>query len=163
MSNSKDNGGLGNNVDPDKPYKVGNKKPPLHGRFQKGKSGNPGGRPKGSSKDLVNFGDILMKEFYKTVPANLGGKTVNKTQGEIVAMQMIKQAINKGGHATNLLLKFIEAHEAREAKREELLLRKKLEGGVEIDWDDEKEQLYQRVVAALNDENEAQLPPQANE
>jgi hypothetical protein len=44
MSNSKDKGGLGNNVDPDKPYKVGNKKPPLHTRFQKGKSGNPNRR-----------------------------------------------------------------------------------------------------------------------
>ena len=104
-----------------------------------------------------------MKEFYKTVPASLGGKTVNKMQGEIVVMQMIKQAINKGGNATNLLLKSIEAHEAREAKREELLLRKKLDGSVEIDWDDEKEQLYQRVVRAMSDDDQVQLSAPENE
>ena len=55
-------------------------KPPLTGmarrlanlkRYPKGKTGNRSGRP----KDIVNFGDILMREFSKTVPANLGGKT----------------------------------------------------------------------------------------
>ena len=136
--------------------------PPLTGRARslanlkrnpKGVSGNPSGRP----KNLARFGDIVMREFFKTAPASLGGKTVNKMQGEIVAMQMIKQAINKGGHATNLLLKFIEAREAREAKREELLLRKKLDGSVEIDWDDEKEQLYQRVVRAMSDDEQVHL------
>jgi hypothetical protein len=68
--------------------------PPLTGRARslanlkrhpKGVSGNPSGRP----KDLAKFGDLLMKEFYKTVTANLGGKTVKKTQGEIVAQQMV--------------------------------------------------------------------------
>jgi uncharacterized protein DUF5681 len=54
-------------------------------RNPKGVSGNPSGRP----KDLRRFGDILMKEFYKTVAASLGGKTVNKMQGEIVAQQMV--------------------------------------------------------------------------
>jgi Family of unknown function (DUF5681) len=148
MSNSKDKGGLGNNVDPDKPYKVGNKKPPLHTRFQKGKSGNPGGRPKSSPKDLANFGDILMKEFYRTVPANLGGKTVNKMQGELMAHQMVKNAINKGPVAQKLLLTVIEAHEAREAAREELQAKKQAEGSVETDWNAEKEALYQRFVKA---------------
>jgi hypothetical protein len=36
--------------------------------FKKGESGNKSGRP----KDLVNFGDLLMK-FYKIVPANPRG------------------------------------------------------------------------------------------
>jgi predicted transport protein len=147
MSNSKDKGGLGNNVDPDKPYKVGNKKPPLHTRFQKGKSGNAGGRPKGSSKDLANFGDILMKEFYKTVPANLGGKTVNKMQGELVAHQMIYNAIKKGQAAhMKLLLQFMEQHEARAAAREALQIKKHAEGSVEIDWDAEKHELAERLI-----------------
>jgi hypothetical protein len=45
----------------------------------KGQIGNTKGRP----KDLARFGNILMREFYKTVPVNLAGKTVNETQGEI--------------------------------------------------------------------------------
>ena len=96
--------------------------PPLKGRarslanlkpWKKGVSPNPGGKP----KDIVNFGDLLMKEFYKTVPASLGGKTVNKRQGEIIAMQMVKGAINKGPMAQKLLLQFIVEHEARLAQR----------------------------------------------
>jgi hypothetical protein len=52
--------------------------PPLTGRARslanlkrnpKGKSPNLGGKP----KDLAKFGDILMKEFYKTVAANTVG------------------------------------------------------------------------------------------
>jgi hypothetical protein len=148
VSNSKDKGGLGNNVDPDKPYKVGNKKPPLETQFQKGVSGNPGGRPKGRSKDLVNFGDILMKEFYKTVPASLAGKVVNKTQGEILAMQMMKAAISGTMSDRRLLLQFIEAHEAREARREEIKLKKQAEGSDEIDWDAEREEVYQQLRKA---------------
>jgi hypothetical protein len=34
--------------------------------------------------------------FYKTVPLNLTGKTVNKTQGEIVALEIVRNAILKG-------------------------------------------------------------------
>jgi hypothetical protein len=45
---------------------------------------------------------------------------------------------------------FIEAHEAREARREELKLKKAADGSIEIDWDDEQEQLYQWVMNAAN-------------
>jgi hypothetical protein len=68
----------------------------IRAQREPGQSGNPSGRPKGRSKDLDNFGDILMKEFFKTVPVSLVGKTVNKTQGEVLAMQMMKKAINGG-------------------------------------------------------------------
>ena len=141
MSNSKD-------ADPDKPFKVGNKKPPLHTRFQKGVSGNPGGRPKTSCKDLVSFGDVLAKEFLRVVPANIAGKTVNKTQGEVLAMQMMKKAINGGTPERRLLLQFIEQHEARVARLEELKIKKALEGLDEIDWDAEREEVYQRLLKA---------------
>jgi len=46
--------------------------------YVKGQSGNKSGRP----KDLANFGELLMKEFYKTVIASMGGKTVKRSQGE---------------------------------------------------------------------------------
>jgi hypothetical protein len=78
-------------------------------RYPKGQTGNPSGR----TKELARFGDILMREFYKTVPANLDGKTINKQQGEIIAMQMVKNAINKGPVAQKLVLQCIVEREAR--------------------------------------------------
>jgi Family of unknown function (DUF5681) len=139
MSNSTDTKDLGNKWDPDKPYVVGNKKPPLHTRFKPGQSGNPRGRPKGRPKDLANFGELLMKEFHKQVPALIGGKTVVKSQGEIVAAQMVKNAITTKQPAyLNILLRFIEAHESRKALKDALELKKVNSGAVKIDWDDEK-------------------------
>jgi hypothetical protein len=112
--------------------------------WKKGQSGNKSGRP----KDLANFGDILMKEFYKTVPATLAGKVVNKTQGEILAQVMMKNAITtKQASHIALLLKFMEAHESRLAALEAVKLKQVAEGSVEIDWDDEKEKAYQELVA----------------
>ena len=89
-----------------------------------------------------------MREFFKTVPASPGGKTVNKMQGEIIAMQMTKAAINGKALDRRLLLQFVEAHEAREARREELRLRKQAEASHEIDWDAEREEVYQRLRKA---------------
>jgi hypothetical protein len=40
-------------------YKVGYKKPPLHSRFQKGQSGNPRGRPRGSKNFSTSLADAL--------------------------------------------------------------------------------------------------------
>jgi hypothetical protein len=155
MLNSKDKGGLGKNLNQDKPYTVGNKKPPVEHQFKKGQSGNPRGRPKGRGKDLTN---LVMKEFYKPVVVNIGGKTVKKSQAEIFAQQTVKNAITKGGAATKLLLKFVEEHEAREDRREELKAKKEAEGSIEIDWDEEKEQLRQRLMAASADTGQVSVP-----
>jgi hypothetical protein len=60
---------------------------------------------------------------------------------------MIKQAITKGGTATKIALQFMEAHEAREAAREERRAKQIEEGSVEINWDEEKERVYQDLMA----------------
>ena len=98
MSNSKDKTGLGEKIDQDKPYAVGHKKPPVQFQFKPGQSGNPRGRPKGRSKD------------------------------KMLAQQVIKDAIEKGGAARKLLLKFFEEHDAREARREELKAKRAARG-----------------------------------
>jgi hypothetical protein len=45
--------------------------------FVKGQSGNKSGGP----KDLGRFGEILMKEFYKTVAASMNGKIGQEDAG----------------------------------------------------------------------------------
>jgi len=126
--------------------------------FPKGHCGNRKGRP----KDLARFGDILMGEMFKTVPANLAGKVVNKTQGELLAIRMMKNAITGGPPAQKLLLQFIAEHEARQARRAEVQAKKQAEGATELDWDAEREEIYQRLLAAT--ENVQLLAPaQTNE
>jgi hypothetical protein len=88
-----------------------------------------------------------MKEVSKTVVAGMGGKTVKTSHLKIVAHQMVKNAITKGPAAMNLLLKFMEAHEARQAAREALKAKQIAEGSIEIDWEEEKEKPYQELVA----------------
>ena len=50
--------------------------------------------------------------------------------------------------ATYGQMQFIEAHEEREARREELKLKKQADGSEEIDWDVEREETYQRLLKA---------------
>jgi Family of unknown function (DUF5681) len=129
-------------------------------QFKKGVSGKLKGRSKGGSKEkaLSDLGGLVMEGFYKPVLVNINGKTVKKSQAEILAQQMVKDAIKKGGAATKFLLKFIEEHEAREARREELNKKKKAEGYTEIDWDAVKEKVYQRLMRATEDTLQVTIP-----
>jgi hypothetical protein len=57
-----------------------------------------------------------------------------------------KAAIHGKMSDRRLLLQFVEAHEARETKREEARLKKQADGSEEIDWDVEREETYQRLL-----------------
>jgi hypothetical protein len=47
-------------------YEVGFAKPPKSGQFERGKSGNPKGRPKGSK----NFATVVLRECRQRVRVN---------------------------------------------------------------------------------------------
>lgn len=63
-----------NNEQPEAPsldsYEVGYAKPPKHSQFQKGKSGNPKGRPKGSKSAYT----LAMEMYFKPVTVLVNGK-----------------------------------------------------------------------------------------
>src|ERR1700722_16174821 len=52
------------------PYQVGYGKPPLHTRFQKGKSGNPSGRPRRAATERAKA--LALKEAYRAVTVREG-------------------------------------------------------------------------------------------
>lgn len=88
-------------------YNVGYGKPPKAGQFEKGKSGNPSGRPRKAAAfrmDLVvdaYVGDIILREAARLVPVKDNGQT-----GEISTIEAIVRAQNvaaiKGDHKAQM-------------------------------------------------------------
>jgi hypothetical protein len=95
----------------DNPYEVGYKKPPAHGQFQPGQSGNPKGRKKGSK----NFSAVLLDEMAETIKIAVGGTEKVLTKCEVVVKAMINKAMNGDLKATKLLLGMTQVAETQRA------------------------------------------------
>ena len=70
-------------------YEVGYRRPPESGRFKKGKSGNPKGRPKGST----NFLTILEQELGQTVVVNENGQKRKITRMQAMVKRIVAGAL----------------------------------------------------------------------
>ena len=74
-------------------YEVGNCKPPKHSQFQKGKSGNAKGRPKGSK----NLKTLIREEFLKPVTVVEKGKSIKIPRIRAIVRKITVDALT-GGH-----------------------------------------------------------------
>ena len=128
-------------------YKVGYKQPPQHSKFIKGVSGNFAGRPKKSvTKKLVTVDELFLKHWNKQTLIKLNGKLCKISQAELSCMRFINYAPTSGKPQVLKLL-FEKAKKA-EAAHEKLNDDTNVDN---FDWDEEKEKLYQELVAECDE------------
>ena len=83
-------------------YKVGPGRPPLHTRFRKGQSGNPGGRGKKQLSALL--ADALNEPVFVTID----GERRKTTKREAVVLQLVDKSTSADLRATKMLIDMLK-------------------------------------------------------
>src|SRR5467141_926026 len=98
-------------ADSESGYQVGPGRPPLHTRFKKGQSGNPGGR---SPKSLPA---LLADALDETVVMTIDGRRRTITKREAIVTQMVDKSASADLRATKMLIDMMKdvEHKAGDA------------------------------------------------
>ena len=140
---------------------VGYGKPPKKSQFKKGKSGNPKGRPKGSS----NFSTYLDAMLKSPVTISDNGRSKKVTTMEASLARLREQALKGNPRALASLLDLAERHGLEQAEKEsEHLLSKDdqaifevytariREEGAQFDHDTSSKEELDKPTGALDEE-----------
>ena len=90
-------------------YEVGYGKPPRHAGFQKGRSGNPKGRPRGSK----NLATLVSEALDQKVSVTENGRRRRVTKRELVIGQLVNKSASADLAATKVLLDITQGIERR--------------------------------------------------
>jgi Family of unknown function (DUF5681) len=81
-------------------YEVGYGKPPLHTRFEKGRSGNPKGRPRGKK----NMSTLLSAALDASIIVVENGRRKKITKREAIVTQLVNKSASADLKATQIVL-----------------------------------------------------------
>ena len=88
-------------------YKVGPGRPPLHTRFKKGQSGNPGGR------NVKTLPALLAAALDEPVYVTTNGRRRKLTKREAIITQMVDKSASADLRATKMLIDMMKEVEKR--------------------------------------------------
>lgn len=115
--------GNGNATQNDQPYEVGYGRPPKQHQFRRGRSGNPGGRPKGSRNrpegselELERLKGLITKEGYRMIRVTEQGESREMPIIQAIIRSVTVAAANGDRRAQALLINQIGKVEEEEAK-----------------------------------------------
>jgi hypothetical protein len=119
-------------------YAVGYGKPPAHSRFQPGKSGNRGGRPRGATR----IETLALEEAYRLVTVREAGEVVRLPAIQAVLRSQLALAAKGNGPAQRAIISAVNAIEQELAAAEET---KKIPTGITVRFVDPKVQTAQEL------------------
>lgn len=92
----------------DRDYEVGYRRPPRHTRFQKGRSGNPKGRPRKSIDDPPgeDIATIVRRVLSEPMNVTLNGRTLRLTVEEALVRKTTAKALAGDLRAFRLLQEY---------------------------------------------------------
>ena len=96
-------------------YQVGYGKPPTETRFQKGKSGNPSGRPKKRAPQK-DTGKILQRIDNEEIVLTVNGRRKRMLKAEVLFQQMFSKAIKGDLGSAKLIAKMAAKYFGPEAQ-----------------------------------------------
>lgn len=130
-----------------KSYSVGYKKPPKHGQFKKGQSGNPRGRPRKAAQNInwpLQYRNLLLRALNQSMKIKEGDRVFTTTKLDVILRRLIEGAIKGNTRAGFRLLQELERHlkEAEDMAVRMQLLANELEEA-------DAERAYQKLLKKL--------------